>query len=89
MMKRLCLLLCIACAAAACENSDDAPGRLDLSSAEILLRGDAAAPNHITVEASGEWTARIEGTGFTAEPLRGEAGTTTVAVKALAPNRGS
>lgn len=88
-MKRLCLLLCAAFAAAACEKNDDATVRLDLSAAEILLRGDAAAASRMTVEASGAWTARIEGSGFTAEPLRGEAGSTTVVFKALAANPNS
>lgn len=88
-MKYFALLLCVVLTAAACEKDDEAPARLDLSTSEILLRGDASEPGTFAIEASTRWTLQLEGDGFMAEPLSGQAGSTAVSVRASAQNRNS
>ena len=78
----LCLALLLTLAA--CEK--DREPRIEVSTGEIHLPGDASSGTTFTVSAEEPWTLSYTGEGFAVTPDGGARGETTVTVTASEPN---
>ena len=78
----LCLVLLLTLAA--CEK--DREPRIEVSTGEIHLPGDASSGTTFTVSAEEPWTLSYTGEGFAVTPDGGARGETTVTVTASEPN---
>lgn len=86
MIRRTILLFAVVVLAAACEKDDTPSSALTVSTSRLLLKGTAQSQTVFTVTANQAWEIRTAGSGFTAEPLAGGAGTTAVTVTATQHN---
>ena len=80
------LLLCAVLLTAACSKEKTPTPRLELSAAEVVLRGGSGSEAAVTVTANGAWELTVTGSGFDITPVSGSRGETVVTLTATQEN---
>ena len=80
------LLLCAVLLTAACRKEKTPTPRLELSAAEVVLRGGSGSEAAVTVTANGAWELTVTGSGFDITPVSGSRGETVVTLTATQEN---
>lgn len=80
------LLLCAVLLTAACSKEKTPTPRLELSAAEVVLRGGSGSEAAVTVTANGAWELTVTGSGFDITPVSGSQGETVVTLTATQEN---
>ena len=80
------LLLCAVLLTAACSKEKTPAPRLELSAAEVVLRGGSGSEAAVTVTANGAWELTVTGSGFDITPVSGSRGETVVTLTATQEN---
>lgn len=80
------MLLCAVLLTAACSKEKTPAPRLELSAAEVVLRGGSGSEAAVTVTANGAWELTVTGSGFDITPVSGSRGETVVTLTATQEN---
>ena len=80
------LMLCAVLLTAACSKEKTPTPRLELSAAEVVLRGGSGSEAAVAVTANGAWELTVTGSGFDITPVSGSRGETVVTLTATQEN---
>lgn len=80
------MLLCAVLLTAACSKEKTPTPRLELSAAEVVLRGGSGSEASVTVTANGAWELTVTGSDFDVTPVSGSRGETVVTLTAAQDN---